>query len=300
MLATAIIVFREVLEAALVVSIVLAATRGLAQRGLWVSGGVLGGLLGATAVALSADAISSAASGVGQEILNAAVLFVAVLMLGWHNVWMSRHGRELASSLKSVGQAVRRGASPMHVLAAVVAMAVLREGSELVLFLYGVAASSPQGASGMAGGAIIGVGAGAATGAALYLGLLRIPSSRLFAVTGWMILLLAAGMASQGAAFLVQADILPALGERVWDTSALLSDEGVLGRVLHTLIGYTARPYGIQLLFYFATLVGIVALMKIVNRPLPDASRSGADLSARTTAQSSTCGRALKRWDCPG
>ncbi len=265
MLATAIIVFREVLEAALVVSIVLAATRGVLRRGLWVSGGVLGGVLGATAVALFADAIASAASGVGQELLNAAILFLAVAMLAWHNVWMSRHGRELASNLKSVGAAVRGGTRPMHVLAAVVGMAVLREGSELVLFLYGVAASSPGHASGMLAGTLIGVGAGAAIGSALYLGLLRIPSSRLFSVTGWMILLLAAGMAAQGAAFLVQADILPALGESVWDTTALVSDESVLGRVLHTLIGYTARPYGIQLLFYLGTLGVILALMKFVN-----------------------------------
>jgi len=265
MLATAIIVFREVLEAALVVSIVLAATRGVRRRGLWVGGGVLGGALGATAIAWFADAIAAAASGAGQELFNAAVLFVAVIMLGWHNVWMSRHGRELASSLKSVSAAVRGGTSPMHVLAAVVGMAVLREGSELVLFLYGVAASGE--ASGMLAGALIGVGAGAAVGAALYLGLLRIPSSRLFTVTGWMILLLAAGMAAQGAAFLVQADILPSLGESVWDTTALLADDGVPGRVLHTLIGYTARPYGIQLLFYLATLGGITALMKIVNHP---------------------------------
>ena len=265
MLATAIIVFREVLEAALVVSIVLAATRGVVRRGLWVSGGVLGGLLGATAVALFADAIAAAASGVGQELLNASILFLAVIMLGWHNVWMSRHGRELASSLKSVGAAVRGGTRPMHVLAAVVGMAVLREGSELVLFLYGVAASASGQASGMLAGVLVGVGAGAAVGTALYLGLLRIPSSRLFAVTGWMILLLAAGMAAQGAAFLVQADILPALGQSVWDTTWLVADESILGRVLHTLIGYTARPYGIQLLFYFATLGAIVALMKLVN-----------------------------------
>ena len=285
MLATAIIVFREVLEAALVVSIVLAATRGVYRRGLWVSGGVVGGLLGATAVALFADAIASAAAGVGQEIFNAAVLLVAVFMLGWHNVWMSQHGRELASNLKSVGAAVRGGARPMHVLAAVVGVAVLREGSELVLFLYGVAVSGPGATSGMLTGAFVGVGAGSAIGAALYLGLLRIPSSRLFAVTGWMILLLAAGMASQGAAFLVQADILPALGERVWDTSALISDEGVPGRVLHTLIGYTARPYGIQLLFYLVTLGVIMALMKIVNGARRASSCTDPALASRTTPQ---------------
>ena len=283
MLATAIIVFREVLEAALVVSIVLAATRGVSRRGLWVGSGVLGGLLGASAVAWFADAIAAAASGVGQELFNAAVLFAAVIMLGWHNVWMSRHGRELASSLKRVGAAVRGGATPMHVLAAVVGVAVLREGSELVLFLYGVAASESGETSGMLTGALAGVGAGAAVGAALYLGLLRIPSSRLFAVTGWMILLLAAGMAAQGAAFLVQADILPSLGERVWDTTALISDEGLPGRVLHALIGYTARPYGIQVLFYLATLGGIIALMKIVT----GFRRADAIAASCTTAQPS-------------
>ena len=265
MLATAIIVFREVLEAALVVSIVLAATRGVFRRGLWVSGGVIGGLLGAAAVALFADAIAVAASGVGQELFNASVLFAAVIMLGWHNVWMSRHGREMASSLKSMGAAVQSGTGQMHVLAMVVGMAVLREGSELVLFLYGIAASASGQVGGMLSGALVGIGAGAALGVALYLGLLRIPSSRLFTVTGWLILLLAAGMAAQGAAFLVQAQILPALGENLWDTTALISDDGVPGRVLHTLIGYTARPEGIQVLFYFVTLIAILALMKIVN-----------------------------------
>ena len=276
MLATAIIVFREVLEAALVVSIVLAASRGVSRRGLWVTGGVLGGLSGAAVIALFAEAIAAAASGVGQEIFNASVLFAAVVMLAWHNIWMSGHGRQLASSLKNTGAAVRGGTSPVYVLAAVVGMAVLREGSELVLFLYGVAASA-GGAGGMFTGVLAGLTAGTAVGTALYLGLLRIPSARLFAVTGWMILLLAAGMAAQGAAFLVQADILPALGESVWDTSALLADESVAGRVLHTLIGYTARPYGIQVLFYLATLGAILALMKIVN----GSTRSGTALNTK-------------------
>ena len=285
MLATAIIVFREVLEAALVVGIVLAATRGVAGRGLWVSAGALTGLLGAAAVAVSAEAIAAAASGMGQELFNAAILFVAVIMLAWHNIWMSRHGRELASNLKTVGAAVRSGTRPMTVLAAVVAMAVLREGSELVLFLYGVAASAPHATGDMLSGAVAGMGAGAAIGAALYLGLVRIPGSLLFAVTGWMILLLAAGMAAQAAAFLVQADWLPALGEKLWDSSALIADESLYGRMLHTLIGYTARPDGIQILFYLGTLGGILALMKLVDGPGRRPARAAKGIAARTASQ---------------
>src|ERR1700722_11892910 len=98
MLPTAIIVFREVLEAALIVGIVMAASRGAIGRGLWVSGGIGAGALGAICVAGFAASIAAAAAGMGQELFDAAILFAAVGMLGWHNVWMSRHGREMAAN----------------------------------------------------------------------------------------------------------------------------------------------------------------------------------------------------------
>jgi len=278
MLATAVIVLREVLEAALVVSIVLAATRGVPGRGSWVSFGIAGGVLGAVTVAVFADALAAGVSGLGQEIFNASVLFVAVVMLGWHNVWMTRHGRELASNLNSVGAAVRGGTKPLYMLAVVVMLAVLREGSELVLFLYGIATSGPRQSVELAGGFAFGLLGGITLSLAMYFGLLSVPAKRLFTVTGWLILLLAAGMAAQGAAFLVQADILPALGDAVWDTSPLIADGSLLGRLLHTLVGYTARPYGIQIGFYVATLVVLLLLMKLFAQNQPPIRRQSVPL----------------------
>src|SRR5882672_72770 len=265
MLATAVIVLREVLEAALVVSIVLAATRGVVGRGAWVTYGIVAGTLGALAVAAFADVLFAAASGLGQEIFNATVLFIAVAMLGWHNVWMNRHGREMAANLKSVGTAVRVGDKPLYALSIVVTMAVLREGSELVLFLYGIASAGPGQTTELAGGFALGLAAGLMLGISMYFGLVRVPAKRLFTVTGWLILLLAAGMAAQGAAYLVQANILPSLGETIWDTSSVLPDNSIIGKLMHTLVGYTARPYGIQLGFYAATLVVVLVLMKITR-----------------------------------
>ena len=269
MLATAVIVLREVLEAALVVSIVLAATRGVSGRGSWVSYGIIGGTAGSLVVAAFADALAGAASGLGQEIFNATVLFCAVIMLGWHNVWMSRHGREIASSLNSVGAAVRGGTKPLYALSIVVMLAVLREGSELVLFLYGIASAGPGQAAELTGGFALGLVAGVALAFAMYFGLLRVPAKRLFAVTGWLILLLAAGMAAQGAAYLVQADILPPLGETIWDTSWILADDSIAGKLMHTPVAYTARPYGIQLGFYAATLAVLLVLMKLFANGVP-------------------------------
>src|SRR6185437_13004805 len=115
MLGAAIIVFREVLEAALIVGIVLAASAGAPRRGFWVSTGLVGGVVGAGLVALFAAEIAAAASGIGQELLNAVIL-LSVGMLGWHNIWMSRHGRELAATAQEVGDAVISGARPLYVL----------------------------------------------------------------------------------------------------------------------------------------------------------------------------------------
>jgi high-affinity iron transporter len=233
-----------------------------------VSYGVLGGTLGSLIVAAFADKLAQAASGLGQELFNAAVLFTAVVMLGWHNVWMTRHGREMAANLSSVGAAVRGGARPLYVLSVVVAMAVLREGSELVLFLYGIAAAGPGQAGDLAGGFALGLAGGIALALGMYFGLLRVPAKQLFSVTGWLILLLAAGMAAQAAAFLVQADILPPFGEAIWDTSAFVPDNSLVGKLLHTLVGYTAKPYGIQLGIYLLTLAVMLVLMKIVEGPV--------------------------------
>ncbi len=264
MLASALIVFREVLEAALVVAVILGATKGLGGRRSWIAWGVAAGVLGAVVVALLMGRIAESLSGAGQPVFEAGVLLSAVAMLGWHNVWMARHGKRMADDLKRLGRDVGVGRKSMAALFAATAIAVLREGSEIVLFLYGVSASGAGSVSIVMGG-LLGVAAGVAAGFALYLGLMKIPVKHFFRATGWMILLLAAGMASQAAAFLNQADLLPAISDRVWDTSWLLSLDSVGGAVLKTLIGYTPNPTGLQLVFYAATLLVIGGLMTLVQ-----------------------------------
>ncbi|MCG6872201.1 MAG: FTR1 family protein [Gammaproteobacteria bacterium] len=262
MFATALIVFREMLEAALIVGIVMAVTRGASRRGLWVTAGIGGGLAGAALVAAFADVIANAVAGAGQELFNASVLFLAVFMLGWHSVWMKQHSRELVAEIKAIGSAVVSGTRPLHVLAVVIGIAVLREGSEVVLFLWGIAASPEADKGAMLNGGLLGLVAGAFVGMVIYLGLLRIPTRHLFSVTTVLILLLAAGLAAQGAGYLVQAGLLPPLGTSIWDTSHILSERSTVGQLLHILVGYIARPDGIQVLFYVATLALITGLMK--------------------------------------
>ena len=264
MLGALIIVFREVLEAGLIVGIVMAATRGVVGRGRWITVGIGGGVLGAGVVAIFAGVISEAFQGAGQELFNASVLGVAVIMLMWHNAWMARHGREIAAEMRQVGTAVSEGAKPLTALAIVVGLAVLREGSEVVLFLYGIFASGTSGSALLLGG-VLGVVAGAAFTALTYFGLLAIPSRYIFSVTSWLIALLAAGMAAQSVQFLNNAGLVVALDRTVWDTSWVLSDGSLFGRLLHTLIGYTERPTEMQLMVYVGTLFAMFLLMRIAR-----------------------------------
>jgi len=249
-----IIVFREVIEAGLIVGIVLAATRGAAGSRLWVGIGVLAGVLGSGLVALFTGAIAASFGGFGQELFNAAVLATAVVMLIWHNVWMAGHGRAMADGLFAAGREVNQGHKPMAALAIVVGAAVLREGSEVVLFLYGVAINDGGSAAALLAGGVLGLLLGGLVSGLTYFGLLRIPTRLFFVATSWLITLLAAGMAAQSIAFLEQADVVHVLGDPVWDTSAILSDHSVAGRILHTLTGYADHPSQLQLAAYLATI----------------------------------------------
>ena len=261
MLGAAVVVFRETLEAALIVAIVMGASRGVAARGRWIAGGVVLGIVGALVVAAFAGAISEAVQGRGQQLFNAAVLLVAVAMLAWHNVWMSSHARKHVEEMRHLGHDVSVGAKPLSAMLAVTALAVLREGAETVLFMYGLMATG--GSAGLALGGILGLVGGTAIGVLLYFGLLRVPLRHFFTVTGVIVLLLAAGLAASAAGFLVQAGLLPAIVNQVWNTSRILDVGSIAGRLLHVLVGYNDRPTGVELLFYVVTLATIFVLMRI-------------------------------------
>lgn len=262
MLATAVIMFREVLEASLIIAIVLGASRGIVNRGRWVAAGIALGLLGASIVAMLANVASSEFSGNGQALLNAVILLSAVAMLTWHNVWMSAHGKQLSSEVKAVGTDVQSGQRPMTALLIITLVAVMREGSEAVLFLWAIATGGEQSINMLMGG-LGGIVVGILVGLLLYVGLLRIPTRHFFSVTSWLILLLAAGLAAQAAGFLNQIGLLPALGNGLWNTSGILSQNSLIGQFLHILIGYIARPSGIQVVFYVGTLLSIFLLMRV-------------------------------------
>lgn len=267
MLAALVIVFREVLEAGLIIGVVLAASRGVHGRDAAVMLGLFAGILGSVVVAIFAAGISDAFDGRGQEIFIAAILLFAVVMLAWHVVWMAQHAREMTQQLRQLGSDVTAGRQSLFALGAAVAIAVMREGSEVVLFMTGIVMQGNDTMSELLIGSGIGLLFGAAVSMVLYFGLAAIPLKRMFSVTGVLVTLLAAGLAAAAVKELSNAGLLNVLDTRLWDTSFLLSEDSWPGRVLHVLIGYMDRPTGMQLIAYVATAATIFLLSYVRRTP---------------------------------
>jgi high-affinity iron transporter len=269
MLATLIIVFREVLEAGLIVGVVLAASRGVPGRDRAVALGILAGIAGSLVVAVFASRISDAFDGRGQEIFNAVVLAVAVVMLTWHVVWMAGHAREMTMRLKALGHEVAIGHQSVAALGIAVAAAVMREGSEVVLFLSGIVMQGHERIGDLLIGGGGGIVLGAVVSATIYFGLAVVPLKRVFQVTGALVTLLAAGLGAEAVHQLSNVGLLNVLDTSVWDTSWLLPESGWAGSVLHVLIGYRDQPTGMELAGYLLIIVTIALLARQQSRPTP-------------------------------
>ncbi len=277
MLPTAIVVFREMLEIVLILGILFVAVNGLKNRGIYIATGLALGIVGSCMVALFAEGISNLADGLGQEYFNAIIMFSAVLLISSTVIWMKRHGREITRKSKELASGIKAGDKSPVLLSLVIALTILREGSEIVLFVYSSIIAGSASISALFTGAILGAVAGAATGTLFYFGLMKISQRKLFTVTGWMLVLLCAGLSAQGAKYLIAADLLPTLTPELWDTSWLLSDDSILGKILSALVGYTARPSGMEMLFFFSTLF-VTSLMMINNntrKPSPVLAHQG-------------------------
>lgn len=265
MISALVIVFREMLEMSLVLGVLLAATRGMPGSRRWIGLGGIAGAGGAILIALFMEELENSVTGDGEFLFNAGLLMLASVLIAWTVIWMSRNGREMAARMRHVGQSVVEGELPRTALAIVSMTAVMREGGEAVFFLFGAAKSIQDDGFSMMLGGFLGVALGALVGYVIYKGLVHIPLKHLFGVIGWVLILLAAGMASQAVQNLVVIGVLPPLIDPIWNSSGWLPESGFLGEVLHVMIGYSDHPSGMQILIFLLSLVVIVSLNRYVQ-----------------------------------
>jgi hypothetical protein len=180
-----------------------------------------------------------------------------------------------------VGEEVAAGNLPYISLSLIIALAILREGSEVVLFSYGMIASG-MGIFSLISGIAVGAIAGLIVGLALYRGLIAFPVKHFFRITSWILMLLVAGMMSQGVGFLIAAGIINSFARPIWDSSWLLSDGSIAGQSLKTLIGYTAHPALIQVIAYLITLGTLIFLTELSGPGKITATKAAATAALLT------------------
>lgn len=265
MLQIIIVVFREILEISLIVGILTAVTKNIPGRTKWIASGLLIGLTGSAALAFFTDKISETFDGLGQEIFNGIILATAAIMISWTVIWMQKHAKSISGELKHLSKSIKDGKAPLYSLLFVVLFSTLREGAEVVLFAYssyisGVAIDQ------IFLGLFIGLSLGISFGFALYFGMLKIFGKYFFMVTTWILIFLASGIMAQAFGFWINADLLPALGNPLWDTSEILSQTSIFGKFLHIFLGYIDRPAGLQLIAYLVNLSVLATALKFAKK----------------------------------
>jgi high-affinity iron transporter len=221
------VVLREVLEFALLVGVLLAASAQIGVRWRWLVPALVAGIAGAAGYAHAMRSISGWFDGVGYEVVNAALQIVVYALL-----------------VAVIGVFARRPGGPARSLATlaglVTAIAVTREGSEILLYLSAFQ-TRPHAGTDLLLGAVLGVGVGFSAGTLLYYLLRGLPPRIGRPATLALLALTSAGMWAQASALLTQADWLPATAP-LWDTSGLVPEGSVLGQLLYALMGYEATP----------------------------------------------------------
>ncbi|EBI1833909.1 FTR1 family protein [Salmonella enterica] len=268
MIAVILIVFREVLEAGLIISVILAACKGYKIRNLVIAG-ITCGVIFSGLLALFTNSIENALSGTGQEVFNSALLLTATLMLSWQIVWMSTKGKEMADASRNEVRNILSAGNKNYAIAVVVAIAVMREGSEVVLFMYSIIISTGTSVTAMFTGGIIGVIVGIVFTFLLYRGLILIPLKFIFLLSNIVLTFIAAGLASQGIGILSSIDIIPAIKDTVWNSSWLLSDNSWEGGLARAIFGYTSTPSGVQIITWILVAVLILSISSLLKRKKP-------------------------------
>jgi high-affinity iron transporter len=261
LLTAVVIVLREVLEAALLISILSGLSGVLGLRRHWIGWALAAGTAGAVTLGASIDTVSGWFDGVGQEVTSAGMQVVIYLLLGVFILMVILRRQ----------RTVVRDRTLLTVMATTVALAMTREGFEVLVYISGFVMNLPQLMTVMVG-TLIGSGIGISVGALLYYLLvnLRQPWSQVSGIG--LLILVASGLASQAALLLIQADWLPSQLP-IWDTSAVIAEDSVTGQLLYAMIGYEATPTAIQAGCYIGG--GLLLLAVALVAALRGRSRRG-------------------------
>ena len=266
MLASFLLSLREGIEAALIIGIVLGALRKLNRPELvpavWY--GTISAVLVSLVAGILLTALGLSLEGAAEQIFEGVAMLLAASVLTWMIFWMSRQARSIKGDLEAgVNHAISSGG--WRALFGLAFLAVVREGIELALFL--TAATFASDAQSTILGTLVGLGAAILLGWGLFASTLRLDLRRFFQVTGFLLILFAAGLVAHGVHEFNEAGWIPSVIEHVWDVNPLLDENSTLGLMLKALFGYNGNPSLTEVISYFVYFIVILLGLRWAQRP---------------------------------
>ncbi len=251
----AIIIFREFLEIVLLIGIIMAATKHIHKSKFYINiGCIIGGAL-SLIFAFFAQIISNLYGGLGNEIINSSILFITAIIISYTIIWMQSYTKKIKHQLGNLSNKLNKGKSSYLMLVIIAATTILREGSEIILFIYSITYAEQVKFINYILGIIFGGGLGLLTGVALYLGLITASRQYIFKISTILLILIASSLASQAIVILSSAGIINFLNEQLWDSSWIISSDSIFGKILNVIIGYDEKPNVLQFTVYVLMLM---------------------------------------------
>lgn len=266
MIKLAIVVFRECMEIAFLLGVILAVTRPVKDSRKYIILGSICGVFLAALFAFFAKTLSESMGGVGDEIFDSCVILFTAILISWTVVWMQGYTKKIRKDLSKLSDNITAGIVSKLMLVFVVAAAIFREGVEIILFVYSIASAGNIDGNQYVTGIGVGAFGGVVVGTLFYLGLMKYAGKYVFSISTILLTLIAAGLAAEAAGIMTSSGIIELMSDQLWDSSWLVDNDSIAGKVLNITVGYDSRPNGMQIVFYFATIIFTFGMMKLRSR----------------------------------
>lgn len=263
----ALVVFRECLEISMILGIISAATQIIQNSVLYIIAGTMSGIIAASCLAFVISNFYISLGGFGDEILNVSIIFATVIVVGLTAIWVNNYSHQISGKMKDLTSEIEKGMAPKIMVTFVVGTTIFREVAEIILYVGGIASAMPHlEPLDYLTGFLIGVGGSVLVSVAIYYGLSKVAVKYLFKVSFFMLILIAASLASEAAGILTSIGWWGFYNDPLWDSSWLISDFSFAGKILKTLIGYNSKPNILQVIAYLGTIATILVCSKISFR----------------------------------
>lgn len=265
MLKIAIVVFREFLEMAVLIGLFSSTARNIKDFRILLSAGIMLGAFGASLIAFFTETISASLDGMGDEFFDAIIILITVALIISTLVLMQSYSAKVRARINNISEAYESSSGAKILFIILIASTIFREGSELVLILHSVTTVGNHNSVDYVNGFLLGATLGVAVGASIYFGLFKFASKYIFTISNLLLTFIAAGLAAEAARILVSIGAISFLTDTAWDTSYIVGDDSISGKMLKILIGYSAKPSYIELTFYLLTISAIMILGQVFS-----------------------------------